>query len=266
MTGLVDWNQIRRSALLASHRCDFHNPSYWNQQAESVNNNVAQMNELTQKQLKLLPLKSEDNVLDIGAGTGRMTLPIAKRVKHVTALEPSENMLILLKENAAKENALNISYNNKSFEDFKETNTVQHDYVVASFSLFMQDIEQALLKMNSLASKAVFLFMSASPWMDPEMQRALYGTESVWSDFIFVYNILHDNRILANVAICDYNFKQSYANIDDAVSKFTQNHRLTPQVQGKLRDYLDSTIVEENGKLYYNRKRKAATIWWTTNP
>jgi hypothetical protein len=138
--------------------------------------------------------------------------------------------------------------------------------VVASFSLFMQDIEQALLKMNSLASKAVFLFMSASPWMDPEMQRALYGTESVWSDFIFVYNILHDNRILANVAICDYNFKQSYANIDDAVSKFTQNHRLTPQVQGKLRDYLDSTIVEENGKLYYNRKRKAATIWWTTNP
>ena len=38
----------------------------------------------------------EDTVLDIGAGTGRWSIPIAHVAKDVTALEPSKDMLKIL--------------------------------------------------------------------------------------------------------------------------------------------------------------------------
>ena len=262
MDGIINWTQIRQTMLLATHRIEFYNPSYWDKQANAVNENMAQMAPLTRKQLKKLPLSSEYTFLDVGAGTGRMTIPIAKRAKHVTALEPSENMLALLKANATKQHIINIHYVNKSLEELDEVKA--YDFVVASFSLFMFDI-QKVLKMDAIASRGVYLFLSASPWMDEEMQNVVYGNSSACSDFIFVFNILHDAGILANVEFCTYDLKQSYDNLEDALSRFKQTYRILPEKEDKLREHLRANLVEEKGKLWWNRKRKAAMIWWTTN-
>ena len=201
-------------------------------------------------------------VLDVGAGTGRMTLPIAKRVKYVTALEPSEKALTELRKNARKQQIFNICYIKETLEELEITTS--YDLVVASFSLFMFDIKNALLKMNALASRGVYLFMSASPWQDEELQRAVDGNISSWSDFIFIYNILYDAGITANVDIWDYEFKQSYTDLESAVSRLSQTRHIPSSKSEKLREYLRAKLIEENGKLWYNRKRKAAMIWWTS--
>jgi ubiquinone/menaquinone biosynthesis C-methylase UbiE len=263
MTGIIDWPQLRQNALLFTQRIELYNPRYWDKEANVVNENMAQWAELTKKQLKRLPLSPEFTVLDVGAGTGRMTLPMAKRVKHVTALEPSEKMLATLRDNARKQQIFNIHYINEPLEELEVASS--YDLVVASFSLFMLDIKTALMKMNALASKSVYLFLSASPWIDEAMQKALQGDSSAWSDFIFIYNILYDAGIPANVDICDYELKQSYADLEDAISKLSQTYRIPSENRDKLRAYLSENLVEENGKLWYNRKRKAATIWWATN-
>ncbi len=263
MASVIDWSQLRQNVLLATQRIELYNPSYWDKEAIAVNENMAQWAELTKKQLKKLPPSSEFTVLDVGAGTGRMTLPIAKRAKHVTALEPAEKMLAILKDNATKQQIFNIHYINKSLEDL-DANT-SYDLVVASFSLFMFDIKSALMKMNALASKRVYLFLSASPWIDEGLQKAVHGSSSPWSDFIFIYNILHDAGILANVEIEEFELKQRYADLEDAVSKCSNMHHIPAEKNDKLREYLHENLVVEKGKLWYNRKRKAATIWWTTN-
>ncbi len=256
----VNWVQTRQAMLLATRKIELCDPSYWDKQANAVNDSMVRLADLTKKQLKKLPLSKEDTVLDVGAGTGRMTLPIAKRVKHVTALEPSENMLALLKENATKQHILNVYYVNKSLEALDVS--VSYDVAVASFSLFMFDIEKAMAKLDAVASKAVYLFMSASPWMDEELQKIVYGDATRWSDFILVYNILHDAGILANVDICDYNNKQGYASLEDAVSRFTQAYHILPEKEHLLKDYLKKNLVEKNGKLWLTRKMKAAMVWW----
>jgi ubiquinone/menaquinone biosynthesis C-methylase UbiE len=240
-----------------------YNPSYWDKEATSINENMVQWAELTEKQLKMLPISSEATVLDVGAGTGRMTLPMAKLAKQVTALEPSQKMFTILKENAQKQRIYNICYINESLEQLKVTNS--YDWVVASFSLFMYDIESALAKMNALASRGVYLFLSASPWMDVEMQRAVNEDLNVWSDLIFIYNILYDNCLPANVEIWDYKLKQYYTDLESAVSMLSQTYHIPASKTDKLREYLNDKLVEENGKLYYSRERKAATVWWTTN-
>jgi len=263
LNSAIDWIQLRKDIIQSSKRLDLYNPTYWNNKTNTINENMTHWNELTKKQLKQLPLSSETTVLDVGAGTGRMTLPIAKQAKNVTALEPSKKMLTRLKENAKKQQIFNIKYINQPLE-LLEIN-YSHDLVVASFSLFMFDIKNALLKMNSLASQGVYLFLSASPWVDIELQKALYGTVTPWSDFIFIYNILYDAKIFANVKVSDYELKQSFTDIDTAVSKCTQIYRVPIEKQDLLRKYLQEKLVEFNGKLWFNCKRKMATIWWTTN-
>jgi SAM-dependent methyltransferase len=259
----IDWVQLREDIILSFKRLELYDPTYWNNEANSISEDLVHWSELTKKQLNQLPLSSEITVLDVGAGTGRMTLPIAKQVRHVTALEPSKRMLSILQENARTRQVFNISCINQTLE-LLEINC-SYDLVVASFSLFMFDIKTALLKMNSLASRGVFLFLSASPWVDTELQKALYGTANLWSDFVFIYNILHDAGIIANVEVSDYELKKEFTDLETALSVYSHTYRVPIEKQGILQKYLKENLVEDQGKLWFNRKRKMATIWWTTN-
>jgi SAM-dependent methyltransferase len=222
------------------------------------------MNDLTHTQLIRLPLLPDYTVLDVGAGTGRITIPMAKCVKRVTALEPSEKMLSILKATAEKEGVSNIQCINKPLEGFDAgAGVVSFDAVVASFSLFMVDMENALLKMDNLARNSVYLFLSASEWMDKNLQKlACDGEIPVCSDYIYVYNILNDLGIQANVEIWDVLSSESFSSLEDAAEKYASSYRIPSEKMGELKHYLRNLAVD-NGKLVSNSKKKVAMIWWT---
>ncbi|MCW4043987.1 MAG: methyltransferase domain-containing protein [Candidatus Bathyarchaeota archaeon] len=264
---IVNWTELRRKMLIETKRIDFCKASYWDREAETYNQNVLLMGELTQQQLRQLPVLSQFTVLDVGAGTGRLTIPIAKHAKYVTALEPSSKMLALLKANATIQRVNNIKYLNKSLDDLETSELETHDIVVASFSLFMVDMEKALLKMDALASVGVYLFVSASDWMDPERRDIALGkgkNSTVMPDHIYICNILNDIGIDPNVDIWDFQSRQCYNDLASAISRFMQLYHISPDKEGELKAYLNKTLVQdERGKLWLNRKRKAAKIWWT---
>lgn len=263
----INWGEMWRIMLLDTYRTEICKPSYWDKHANEFNENMAYMNDLTKSQLDKLLLLPEYTVLDVGAGTGRLTIPLAKRVKQVIVLEPSKNMLELLKANAEKGNIKNIHYINSSLEDLQAYNYISLcDVAIASFSLFMVDIEKALLTIDSLAKKGVYIFLSASKWMTEELQKIIYGdTVFIWPDYIYIYNILHNLGILANVDIWSYTSTKSYGSIDDAVSKFMELYHISAEKEGKLREYLRRILVKDNGKFLLSRKMKVAMIWWTKN-
>jgi len=51
---------------------------------------------------------SGKTVLDIGCGTGRFTIRIAKKAKHVTGTDISENMLNIMREDMESEGLKNV--------------------------------------------------------------------------------------------------------------------------------------------------------------
>jgi iron complex transport system ATP-binding protein len=62
----------------------------WDKRAKQFNESMMQHRERTEKQIAKIELNSEGTVLDVGAGTGRIAIPIAKHVESVTAIEAIE--------------------------------------------------------------------------------------------------------------------------------------------------------------------------------
>ena len=280
MTGIINWNELWKAMRAGHYRRRAHEKeedhgSRWDKRAKEFNKSMMQHRERAEKQIANLDLKPEYTVLDVGAGTGRLAIPIAKRVKTVTAIDQSKGMLACLQENMEKEGITNITCVNKRWEDVEVGVDIEpHDVVMACHSLGMLDIQEAVAKMDAASRKYVYILSSAGRGMgngekEGELWKAIYGerghrARGGGSDYMFFCNLLHDMKIYANVDIRDAESEQHYESLDDAVTKWKEMRDIPPEKEGILREYLSTILVEDDGTgtLCFKRKSKSATIWW----
>lgn len=76
-------------------------------------------------------IKKRDTVLEIGAGSGVITVALSKKCTHVVALEPDEKTAALLKKNLARQNVENVTVVEQDFLDF-DLGTLPEGYKVFS--------------------------------------------------------------------------------------------------------------------------------------
>jgi len=262
---IVNWNDLWKYAMLTSHRIEIGNTAFWDDWASRENESKILMAALTENQLERIRVRGEDTLLEIGPGSGRLTIPLAKIAKRITVVEPSKNMLLLLKKNAEKENVNNINCINKRWEEIELGKDVKkHDVVLASFSLLMDDLRESLLKIDNAARREVYLFISADDWMPIEIQRLIYGDKiSIGlTDHIIAYNLLDALGIKADIEIVDHLAIRQFETLEDAILDFTKIYNVPTTKIEALRDYLQKTLVEKKGKLLFYRKKKVAMIWW----
>ena len=269
MPGIINWSEIWKLMRLSSpHRRTLEEDAgtLGDKYAKQCNESMMQSKskERAEKQISKIELNQDYTVLDIGSGPGRLAIPIAKRVKNVTAIDPSKSMLSYLRENMETEGVKNITYINKRWEDIElGVDIMPHDVVIASGSLVMLDIQEALAKIDAAARRYVYLFTSAGKEMDKGLGKAIYG-EKPSADYIYLYNILHDMEIYANVEISDSEFEQRYNSLDEAANKWKKMYDLPSEKERVLREHLSKMLVkdENDGTLCLKRKSKSAMIWW----
>ncbi len=85
----IDWITLRNNAM-ARKGWKRKTASDWDKKAESFSESRKHQ-QYIRLFLEELPLDSESTVLDIGAGPGTLALPVAKRVKAVTAIDRQKN-------------------------------------------------------------------------------------------------------------------------------------------------------------------------------
>jgi len=270
MEGIINWNELwklMRSSSPWKRSLDEPAGSFWDKKSKQFNDSMMQNRERAEKQIAKIGLAPEYTVLDVGAGTGRLAIPIAKQAKSVTAIDPSKGMLACLHENMDKESVENITCTNKRWEDIELGIDIEpHDVVIASHSLSMLDMQKALAKINAAAKKSVYLFTFAGKWMDGGLCEEICGEKrSSWSDYIYLCNILHDMGIYANVEIWDSEYEQHYASLDEAVTKFKEMYDLPSEKKEILKEHLSKILVEDDEVLCLKRNSKSAMIWWQTN-
>ena len=105
---------------------------------------------------RLLRLVSSDStVLDVGAGAGRLALPLALRCRSVTAVEPSESMAGALQESARESGIDNVNVMQSSWEEAK---VQPADIVLCAHVVYgVADIERFVRKLESSATEHVVI-------------------------------------------------------------------------------------------------------------
>lgn len=149
----------------------------------------------------------DGSVLDIGAGTGRTTIPLAQRVGRVTALEPSAAMRRYLDENVARTELTNVAVESGNWPEvalqlgrFDVVLASHVVYFVSRIRAFIEAAERAAT--HRVAITVRLDSIRSGPLAD--IGRELAGepgvapTEGLFWDF---YPVLLDLRIAAEVRI-----------------------------------------------------------------
>lgn len=129
-------------------------------------------------------LRPNDTLLDMGAGTGRFALPLARSVRQVTALDHAAPMLAILRRKLHAQCVNNIVIQQADW-DCPTTVVPQHDVVLAAWSLYrVRDILASMQKL--IAATRRTLIIVASPGRAPnDTPLHLYFYGALWQAGVF---------------------------------------------------------------------------------
>ncbi|WP_269848431.1 class I SAM-dependent methyltransferase [Methanosarcina horonobensis] len=222
------------------------------------------------KTLTGMALTPESRVLDIGAGPGSLAIPLAERVTHVTAVEPAEGMMEILKQNIESHGIRNINCVYKDWESVEAESDLcpPYDIVFASYSLGMKDIRASIQKMIDVSSGYIYLYWFAgdTSWdvHSRNLWPILHGCEySQGPKADILYNILYDMGIYPHINVFPFEHKNRFENLEEAIEHFKPQYAaFSPEQEEILKSYLQEVLEEENGALMQKGRSTRVKIWW----
>ncbi len=216
-------------------------PEYWSSIAREYDRKVIANGKLIGKIRKYV--NRNTTVLDIGAGTGYLTLALAPAVKRVIAVEPSEAMLNILREKAEKLNIHNITYIPGKWEDVK---TDKCDIVLASHSILCShDPLNFFLKMYEYSNKYIFIIVFTD--FDAISRKVSFPS------YVLLYNMLCSLGVYPNIEIFKSYRRFFFKSKEDAVTK----------LRGRInKKYIQKNIKNINGELFLDIETNEVMMWY----
>lgn len=147
-------------------------------------------------------LEPTDTLLDVGAGTGRFTLPLASRVASVTALDDSPDMLNVLVQKIEVQGISNVKLLHGAMEN---TPLPTHDVVLAAWSLYRQLDLPATLRRLATAARRLLIIVAGHPYTPTH--RPLM--EKIWNispkedfpTYLYILGVMHQIGLCAEVFV-----------------------------------------------------------------
>ncbi|HOP40130.1 MAG TPA: class I SAM-dependent methyltransferase [Geobacteraceae bacterium] len=261
----IDWNRIcwekRKQKASPSSTTE-----YWDKRAPAFARNSSK-SDYAGKFLRFLKLEPHWSLLDVGCAAGTLAIPLAGRVKEITAMDISGTMLDLLHERCLEFKIDNIQTIQGAWEDDWDALGVgEHDVALASRSLITEDFESALTKLNKAARKRVYAstIVGDGPH-DRRIYRALGRDLNPGPDYIYLYNLLYRMGIRANVNFITHEERSSYECPEDAFAILSSKMEVVTHEEADiLRSFLkEHLILDENRwTMSYKRKICWAVLWW----
>ena len=222
-------------------------------------------------------IKQCGDIIDFGAGCGALSIPLALKVKKVTAVEPSQWMLNLLRARTAKAGVKNI----RTFKaGWKVSGSKRdllsevkpHDAVIcANLPPNVVCNVKFFHYISKLAKKYVIYLNGAGKWnrfyyddLYPMLLNKKYGQGG---DYLNTYAFLHKQGIYANVDVFEFKLDQPFNNFEEAMDFW--RHRLKIKLSSRkeklLADFLKKKLISsERGSSLTAAfgTRRAAVMWW----
>lgn len=273
-----DWNEIwkQRQALQESSKGPGDPTHNWNKKenAERYDANArSEYDDRVRRTIASLPITPDARVLDIGAGPGTLAIPLAPRVREVTAVEPGAGMVGVLRKHAKREGIKNITCVQKLWEDVDPERDLAgpYDIVVASLSLTMHNIREALRKMDAVSSGSVhlFWFVDMPFWekMYADLLEPLHGRPHYpgpKADCLF--GVLYQMGIYPDVTMLPMAKEYRFGSREEMLGFFHTRFGAKTLEQLRIVDeYVGPLITTRGDELVISGDSTFAHIRWKTN-
>lgn len=270
-----DWNEIwkERQRLQETSKLAGDPSHNWDKKenAERYDANArSEYDDRVQRTISSLSLSRDARVLDIGAGPGILALPLAPLVRNVTAVEPGAGMLEVLKKHAEQQGIRNIACVQKTWEEVDPARDLSppYDIVIASLSLTIHDIREALAKMDAACSGSVHLFWFADMpfWerMNAELFLPLHGRPyypGPKADCLF--GVLYQMGIFPDVTMMPMGKEYRFLSRDEMMAFFIKRFGAATSAQKKtIEDYIAPMIRTVGHEVVISGISTLAHIRW----
>jgi len=270
-----DWNEIwkQRQELHESSKIS-DDPSHdWNRRenAERYDSNARSVyDDRVKITIASLDINRDSRVLDIGAGPGTLAIPLAALAKEVTAVEPGAGMAEILRKHVEDRGIRNITCVQKRWEDIDLSLDVKLPYavVIASLSLTMHDIREALLKMNAASSGFVhlFWFVDMPFWerMYADLWEPLHGSPYRSGPKVdCLFGVLYQMGIYADVSMLPMKKEYRFGSRDEMMAFFRKRFDAKTLEQVRIvDDYLTPLIQIQGSDFVISGDSTFAHIRW----
>jgi SAM-dependent methyltransferase len=191
----------------------------------------------------------DTTVLDVGAGGGRLALPLALRCRQVTAVEPSPSMVEQLREGADEVGISNLSVVQANWEDAE---VEPADLVICSHVVYgVVDIDQFVLKLDAHArgEVAVFAYMDSPPSRFASFWRAVYREERLNMPALpELMQVLWQLGIHPNVEMLPIDARFAFESREDAVRQVASSLWVVPGSEEEERLVVAADELLEEGE------------------
>ena len=163
MTAIQRWTEMIRAEHAQSDRMRKHEPppaDSWTNLAQQFRADPRRTDDPLVDHLRQ-QVTEEQVILDVGAGGGRMALPLALSAKKVIAVEPSPSMCRVLREAVAEFDVMNVEVMESGWLDAQ---VPQADVALCCHVLYtIQDIEPFVRKLEEHASRVLVVMFQSPP-------------------------------------------------------------------------------------------------------
>jgi SAM-dependent methyltransferase len=209
-------------------------------------------------------LTPETSVLDIGAGIGRWTVPIAKAARQVTAVEPLTGMRQVLAERAAAHGLTNLTIVDIPW---MEAEVPPHDVAIAAHATYTTgELFNFACKMDAIARRTCYLALRvpAHDGVIGELSEFIHGRWHDSPNFIVGYNLLLSTGFYANVLMEPKSVRHwTDPTLDAAVARAKRHlHLMDEEQEAAVREILSQRLILVDGVYRWPDGMRSGLIWW----
>jgi SAM-dependent methyltransferase len=207
---------------------------------------------------------SQDTVIDVGPGSGRWTIPLARKVKKVTAVEPTPEMAEILVENLQSAALKNVTVVSQTWE---KADLPGHNICLCAHAMYNNpDLAGFARKMEGSADKLCGLSIRIPPpeGVMADLSELIYGRRHDSPDAVIAYNALYSLGINANVLVEEGIINWTNETLDEALQRAKRHLRVeeTNQYDQEILAVLKRNLNLSEGIYQWPDGMRSALLYW----
>jgi len=214
--------------------------------------------------MRIMPLiHAQARILEIGPGSGALTLPLAGWSESILAIEPAQGMRAMLKRNLAAAGRANVTILENPIEESLDAIQGPFDLALAVYSLYnVLPIDTVIAALTREARHVVAIMGTGDQeeWYQELYRRFRGRPPNAPPQVDYLAPVLREMNIRAEIEVLQTTCNYVYADWDSLLDQWAGRLRVGDARRNELRDALLPLVERRNGHVGIYRRRRTALV------